>query len=570
MMDSLDGLEVSEPAEVVLASEVLEPYVLTWQLGDIADGEGECSVLAIMRRADGFLLAMPPGFLPEDVVAAGNGASMTDMFGPSTRLVVPAVISEYGQLMPTGSDVEVLVVDCQAAIATHLRRYSSAEEIVYGFDEDSPFALPSLDALIPLVRGWLAGDQQELGAFYTPEEFEDPPGTPLSERPPTHRGPGRRATSSGGQPKAKRPTTASLAVEMKQLVEYLPKISEQLAALSHRQDLVENRLALPMPSASMISSRPLGAPPAAPLQPHLGSLAKSMGAPPRTTSAPSLGLLGTLSENKPLELQGLETEKLGVEEQLIPSGDRSLALAVLEQSKALTSLVSQIAAAQSDPMADLSSGSSASTRGAAGRVRLQSELAQQKETFFQAVLLQMARRMSPTSTVDVSPQVLMDRGVSGTRYLERFGGYSRHRELGQLQYQVMTVFDYMLQDNMPAAKDALALLAVSIEQAALDNGRMDLAMLLCLQEDPPAGIFQNRQIASTSRARSFVPLADQKWITCALAFLKELEVITAKRAELAGPSQPASTASSEAPKPKPKGKKGGRGKGRPEPEDAET
>jgi hypothetical protein len=77
----------------------------------------------------------------------------------------------------------------------------------------------------------------------------------------------------------------------------------------------------------------------------------------------------------------------------------------------------------------------------------------------------------------------------------------------QLQYQVMTAFDYLLQDNIPAAKVAVALLAVSIEQAALDNGRMDLATLLCLQEDPPSGIFLNRQIASTSRARSFAPLA---------------------------------------------------------------
>jgi len=63
-MDSLDGLEAAEPPDIVLATEVLEPYVLTWQLGETTDGEGECSVLAIMRQTDGYLLAMPPGFLP--------------------------------------------------------------------------------------------------------------------------------------------------------------------------------------------------------------------------------------------------------------------------------------------------------------------------------------------------------------------------------------------------------------------------------------------------------------------------------------------------------------------------
>ena len=371
-------------------------------------------------EADRWLSSRHATRLPPKVIQAGNSAALTDMFGPSTRIVMPSVIVEYGQLMPTGSDIEVLVVDCRAQIARHLRRFGPTEEIVYGFDEDSPFALPALDALIPLVRSWLVGDQAELGAFYTPEELEDLPDTPPS-RNATQRGPGRKPTASAGQPKAKRPTAASLAVEMKQLVDYLPKISEQLATLSHRQDLVENRLAHPMSSASLISSRPLGAALAPTQEPPLGQLAKAMGAPPRSTSAPNLGLLGSLTETKPAEIQGLESEKLEDAVQLSQRGDVSLALAVLEQSKALTTLVSQIAAAQNDPMADLSVGSSASTRGAAGRACLQAELAQQKGTFFQSVLLQMARRMSPTTSVDVSPQVLMDRGVSGTRFRAFWG-----------------------------------------------------------------------------------------------------------------------------------------------------
>ena len=121
--------------------------------------------------------------------------------------------------------------------------------------------------------------------------------------------------------------------------------------------------------------------------------------------------------------------------------------------------------------------------------------------------------------------------MSSVRYLERFGGYNRQRELGQLQFQVMTAFDFLMSGSVRGAKDTIALLAVTIEQSCLDNGRMDLATLLCLQEDPPSSIFQNRQLSATSRSRSFAPLADQKWVTCALAFLKEREVINLKRAE---------------------------------------
>ena len=131
----------------------------------------------------------------------------------------------------------------------------------------------------------------------------------------------------------------------------------------------------------------------------------------------------------------------------------------------------------------------------------------------------------------------------------------------------MQIFDYMMAQNFHAAMDGLALLAVTIEQANLDGGRMELATLLCLQEDPPSSIFTTRQLSATSRARAFAPLADQKWVTCALAFLKELEVINAKRSELSsGKGSWDTTQSPQPPKaaPKPKakgGKKKGKGKG---------
>ena len=95
-------------------------------------------------------------------------------------------------------------------------------------------------------------------------------------------------------------------------------------------------------------------------------------------------------------------------------------------------------------------GSSTSTRGAQGRVRLQAELARHQGTFYLSVLQQMARRMAPTSVAEVSPLELVERGITGySGYLERFGGYGRMKEWGQLQYQVMTALDYLMQDNIP-------------------------------------------------------------------------------------------------------------------------
>ena len=131
----------------------------------------------------------------------------------------------------------------------------------------------------------------------------------------------------------------------------------------------------------------------------------------------------------------------------------------------------------------------------------------------------------------------------------------------------MGILDFLQAENIGAAKDSLALLAVAVDQAVLDGGRFDLASLLTLQEEPPSAIYVHRPQSAMARTKAFSPLADQKWVTVALAFIKEMDVIATKRTELAGggaqPKGARGGASDAAPKSKAAAKrkeKGGGGK----------
>ena len=566
MMDSLDTGVTLE--NITLAVEATKPYVLSWPLTDEEeDGEAETTVLAVMRREGGILLALPAMFIPRHLVDAVNAEDSDGIFGPSFVTEVPASIIDGGVVSPTGTNVEVLIIDCKPEVLVHMREFGIQEDIVYNFDEESPFAFPIVDALLPKIAKWASRAHDMRAGFYTPEEAVEEDQAPRTPRP--RRQPPGKATPLAAGAKPKRVTTASLAADMQGLMPTLPQISQQLSQISERQALLEQRIAVPG-KASTLGLRQTLSGALTTLPPPVSELARSLRPPPGTQAKSNLGLLASSEVAKPKELLALETEKLAAETESGPNSDSVLAKAVLAQSQALTTLVAQIASAQNDPMAELTgSSASSSTRGAATRAKLQLELAQHRGTFFQSVLQSMSRRMAPTSNPCASAEELLNRGVSGVRYLERFGGYGRVRELGQLQYQVMMIFDFLMAETYMAAMDGVALLAVSLEQASLDGGRMELATLLCLQEDAPASIFVNRQLSSTSRARSFAPLADQRWVTCALAFLKEMEAIAAKRSEMNSGSKFPSEASQDstggnaAAKPKAKGqpKKKGRGKG---------
>ena len=337
----------------------------------------------------------------------------------------------------------------------------------------------------------------------------------------------------------------------------LPGLTAQMSTLLERQKVLESQMSTSQTRS--ILSRPSGGSLDLP-QGSLPAMASQLQPPPRTQSRRSTGILEPPAVRKPVEILELEAENAPME-----SGD-ALARTVYAQSQALTALVGQIASAQADPLSDLSQGSGGvGSKGAVGRAKLQSELAQHKGIFYQAVLQSMSRRMAPTSPLESSSQAMLDRGLCATRYLQRFGGYGKHRELGHIQFQVMTAMDHLMANNLGGAQDTIALLAVMLEQMVLDGGMMEVAGLLCLQEDVPSSIFTNRQLASTSRARSFAPLADQRWATVALQYLREMDLIATKRLEFAGPSTALGSGhgqGGEDPQPKPKAKAKYRAHGR--------
>ena len=200
-----------------------------------------------------------------------------------------------------------------------------------------------------------------------------------------------------------------------------------------------------------------------------------------------------------------------------------------------------------------------SSKGAAGRAKLQTELAQHKGVFFNSVIASMSRRMYPAQPVEQSLVALRDRGVTATQYLERYGGYGRTRDIGMITWQVGLIMDHLQEENWMAARDAVALLMVCLEQTAMDGGKMDIGLLLSLTEDPPQSMFSNRSLASGARPRAFAPLADQRWVMTALQYLKELDTIQSRRSEVSTtPKQTTPEAKSGSTQKKRKGK--GRGK----------
>ena len=172
---------------------------------------------------------------------------------------------------------------------------------------------------------------------------------------------------------------------------------------------------------------------------------------------------------------------------------------------------------------DASSTPSAGVRGAAQRERLMDALRLRPGSMSMHVAEAMQRRLGRAPRVGQPPEP--------RAYLERFGTFGDSRELGLVAWLAAGVLDNIWHQDVGRASDGAALLMVVLEQASLDRGNFDLAWLMSFEEDPPQQIFSRMGPQVTPRA--FAPLARQQWATTNMAYLRELDVLNTRRADLA-------------------------------------
>ena len=527
----------------------------------------QTACMVVIRRERGLLLALPQESINGDTLALGNLAGPEDLLGPSiqlddmTTMILEGNGTQASSLAPAGETCSVRLVDFSSQVAPFLVPVSNLAELsgeVLFFMEDVNI-VPACHELLAEAQQWVRDPQaNDRVAYYSAEEAEQPLEEQVETVSPrvTTRPKTSGATPSAKQRSAPAPkrkvTVASLSESLEALTSTLPAMTQQLQALAARTEALESERQSPAPKPSILAA-PIGRslmPGSSPAKMTLGALVKEMPAPKAVTQRPPQIFAAIATR---LEVQELEQE-LGA-----PPAD--LAKAVLAQSHALTALVGHLASGSSE--IDLGSTSSGSgVKGAATRMRLQAELAAQRGTFFQSVMRSMSRRMYPALPADLPMAQLAQRGVVPSQYLERYGGFGKVRDIGNIIWQVALLLDHLQNENVPAAQDAAALLFVCLEQTALDNGKMDIGLMLALTEDPPAGVFSNRSIATSSMPRTFAPTADQRWITCALAFLRELDLISSRRQEATGGknAKPQREEVDQGNKPKPKQKGKGKGK----------
>ena len=574
---------MSSPLELNLSVEanpgVPVRAVLTWP-PEVPDGglQHQVQTFVVMRRQGGVLLVLPENVVDEVSLlehAQPFQEGVEPVVGPFTMIEVPMLgTSSDGSLVRTGESENVLVVDMSVAGVAHLLvPYDSEAEgvdLVNNFSLGDPNARPCFPDLMPMIKQWMDLEAEERMAFYSAaEEVQEAVVTPKAKARVGNGTTTPGKATPGGKAPSKKPTVANLASQMEIIMSALPKLTDQISALTMKQAEMESRQDVgAQPKADAQTSFKPFAPvkASAPVSsflnmqgaPRLSGLAGLVGAPPQVRASPGLQL--------PLQ-PGVRMEEDEPHDPLEPKDGRELgspmAQALLEQSKALQTLMNHFQASNSDPMSDLSSSTpTTGIKGTMAREKLQRELSAGTGQFFLKVHQAMQRRVNPTGRIAADLSELPHTGVTLLSYLEKYGGYGQQKELGLIQWSLGHAFDAAAQGEVGLVMDHLALSIVMIEQAALDNNRFHLAWLLRLLDDPPQNLWLSRGSSATGSRRPFAPLAAQSWTTTSLAYMKEAEVLNNKRTELMNqpkPKQPSEDGSPKKPGPKRRPGKGGKG-----------
>ena len=518
-----------------------------------SQSHAKCFVIPVLSRAGGLAMMIPLNALDQEKLLDELHHDGDGLLGPS-KSSISELFSEDddGNLVGSGVSCRFLVADFSDDILVFLHEYDDsldeASEII-PFDSEHPSCLPSTFGIPEQVRAWAEEGATGRVHFYSAQE--DP-----NVATPTAKGAPAVPKKQG----AKKLTNSALAEMVQQLsvqVQALTAQSERSRNLSPKwppqravipaEEQPDGRAGLVGPKMPGVAeSLQVGRAFGTPSMDAVHKAALSIGPPPKVRGIPKLP--GGSPQNQVLTI---EEEPKAWDQPGIAADPMLHALS--QQSSALTTLVAHLTSA-SDPFGDLSAASStgatSSMRGAQRRERLQSELSSGNSVFFHQMLQQMHRRMFPSRPVPQTDQEFQSSQLSMLTYLERFGGYKHHRENGLLMWALCHVIDSMIQGNQHMAREHLALLVASLEQATLDGGDWSIAYLMTLCGDPPVQVFQDRHSVVQGHTRPFAPLAPGQWCTVILAYLKDLEIMNNRKQETTTKPKSSAPKSDDSPSPK--------------------
>ena len=493
-----------------------DPSLLVWKVsGEISHGGGEiqASVIPLMARAGGMLLAVPQHVLSDSALMDAAFDEEGSVLGPSREFSAELIAeSDEGNEFAVGIQQSFVVVDVVDQILEAVREYDpvtdSTEEIVC-FSSERPDALVAVGDLLPDVNSWLeniTGDQGRLNFYRAREEQELVPA------------PKPKKSAS------KKVTTAVLAEQMNAVMAQLQFLTSQQEMMSKQQG----------PFADPVQGHPLGAT-AAPKLPNVSAGAKPSSP---TTVRKALSLVGPPPKTRGiLEAEDAPGAAAGLEPAgALPGGggdaQACMVAAINQQSMALTSLVAHLASG--DALGDLqgsSSSTSVSAKGVMRREKMQQELAGRTSQFFLQVQQQIFKKMYPARMCPKTEEELLKSQVSMTSYLEKYGGFRGQREMGLMMWMLAHAMDSASQGDFYATKEFLALMAASMEQSVLD-GHWQIAYVVGLLEEPPAQLFTEKLQSTTALGRPFSPLVPPSWAAASLSYVKEIDLLSTKKGEV--------------------------------------
>ena len=506
-------------------SDAQAPSILVFEVPDLIAAGGEpVSTLALplVKRQGGFLLAFPCGVIDPEAFPK-SPADEDQMLGPVRTFEGVALYEEEDteagglQTVPTGTSCSVMVCDVLDSVLVYLREFdpiTDSQLEFIPFDEMRPAAVPMHAEITPLALDWARSEVEGRVLFYSAREEQEVPTIPTA--PAT-----RKA-------QAKRVTTAVLA-------EQVSVLSAQMNLLMKQQGALTVGPSAESPGAQLNAASPVGGRGAISGGFRVPPVSHMLSPPPRTAKAAKLALL----EPPPKVRAAPPQVPLPVEEpcDILDDGVQpdTTAAVLSQQSAALTALVSHLIG--QDGMLDLgtsTSASSSSTKGTLRRERLQQELAGRKSTFFLQIQQQIHKKMYPSKMLPKTEEDLSSAQVSLMAYLERYGGYKGQKEAGLCMWILAHAMDSAAAGDFVATKAFLALGVMALEQSVFDAGDWSLAYVLALAEDPPATMFTDKMSSLTAAGRPFSPLVPPSLASTNLAYIKELDILSTRRAEAKG------------------------------------